>query len=141
MILDQYGLRLQQLLAAEEEEIHVACAHHPRIAEKSLGLVPVVLTGHTHQFAITERGRSVMINAGTTGAEGIRGLQTVKETPYTLALLHFSRREDYGIYLKAVDIIHVYQLQSGFSLERRLIATETVNELQLEEGDVPQNQH
>ena len=137
--LDRYALRLIKVVAAEEEAVHVACAHHPRIAEKSLGLVPVVLTGHTHQFALTERDGSVMINAGTTGAAGIRGLQTGKETPYTLALLHFGRREENGFYLKAVDIIHVYQQQSGFSLERRLFVQEAVAELQSEEN-VPQNQ-
>ncbi len=139
-VLDEYALRLIKVVAAEEKDVHMACAHHPRIAEKSLGLVPVVLTGHTHQFSLTERDNSVLINAGTTGAAGIRGLQTGKETPYTLALLHFGRKEENSFYLKAVDIIHVYQQQSGFSLERRLFAIETVNELQSEEEDGLQNQ-
>ena len=122
-ILDDYALRLESVIDETEELPHLVAVHHPRIAGHFLGRIPLVLTGHTHQLTINERGQSVMINAGTTGASGIRGLQARRETPYTLVLLHFGRIEGDQLYLRAADIIRVFQLQSGFSLERRMFGT------------------
>lgn len=122
-VLDEYAGRLHIIVEEAETPPHVVAVHHPRIAGRFLERVNLVLTGHTHQLQITERGESVMINAGTTGAAGIRGLQTRRETPYTLVLLHFGRRENNDYYLKAADVIRVSNLQGGFSLERRLFGT------------------
>lgn len=122
-ILDDYALKLERMLEEAEKLPHLVAVHHPRIAGHFLGRVPLILTGHTHQYAITERGQSVMINAGTTGAAGIRGLQARRETPYTLVLLHFGVTEEDEYFLKAADTIRVFQIQSGFSLERRMFGT------------------
>ncbi|MCR3922446.1 MAG: metallophosphoesterase, partial [Firmicutes bacterium] len=132
-ILDEYADRLQGIIDAEKLPPHIVAAHHPRIASRFLSSVPVILTGHLHQFSIREQGESVIINAGTTGAAGIRGLQTVREIPYSLVLLHFTHSEDGELYLKAADTIRVFQLQSGFSLERQLFGSAATSpELQLE---------
>ncbi len=122
-ILDDYGERLRRVTEEAEQEPHVVAAHHPRVAGAMLGRAKVILTGHTHQLSIAERGGSVMINAGSTGASGIRGLQARRETPFSLVLLHFDQNEEGEFYLKAGDIIRVFQFQSGFSLERRLFGT------------------
>ena len=122
-VLNEYTERLQRVIDEGEELPHIVAVHHPRIAQTFLGRIRVILTGHTHQLSITERGESVMINAGTTGASGIRGLQARGETPFSLVLLHFGRQADDELYLKAADIIQVFQLQSGFLLERRLFGT------------------
>lgn len=119
-VLDDYAVHLRRILAEAPQEPHIVAVHHPRIARAFLGRGRVVLTGHTHQLAITERGDAVMINAGTTGAAGIRGLQARRETPFSLVLLHWDNMESGEFYLKAADIIRVFQLQAGFSLERRL---------------------
>ena len=122
-VLDLYARRLQKVIAESEKLPHVVAVHHPRIAASFLNQVPVILTGHTHQYSISGENNSVMINAGTTGAAGIRGLQTGKETPYSLVLLHFGYREEGELYLKAADTIHVNQISSSFLLERRLFAS------------------
>ena len=122
-VLDDFAARLSRVLDEAEAPPHIVAAHHPRIASHFLNRVRVILTGHTHQLSITEEGESVMINAGTTGASGIRGLQARRETPYSLVLLHFGRQSTGELYLKAADIIRVFQLQSGFSLERRLFGS------------------
>lgn len=122
VLYDYYG-RLRRLIEESEQPPHLVAVHHPKIAGRILNSVRLALTGHTHQLNIVERGESVMINAGTTGASGIRGLQARRETPYSLVLLHFGRLEDGEYFLKAADIIRVFQLQSGFSLERRLFGT------------------
>ena len=134
-ILDEYADRLQTIIAGEELTPHVVAVHHPRIARRFLTHVPVVLTGHVHQVDITERGESVMFNAGTAGASGIRGLQARQETPYSLILLHFGREASGELYLKAADVIRVFQLQSGFSMERHLFGSSAQ-----ENGDVNLNQ-
>ncbi|MDW7651865.1 MAG: metallophosphoesterase family protein [Bacillota bacterium] len=122
-ILEDYAARLERVLNEAEDVPHIVAVHHPRIAGHFMDRVRVVLTGHTHRLGITESSESVMINAGTTGASGIRGLQTNQETPFSLVLLHFGRQADGEFYLKATDIIKVFQLQSGFLLERRLFGT------------------
>jgi predicted phosphodiesterase len=127
-VLDEYARQLEGLLQTSDRPPHIIAAHHPRIASYFLRRVPVVLTGHLHRYEISEQGGSVMINAGTTGAAGIRGLQTGQEVPYSLVLLHFAARSDGDLYLKAADTIHVYQLRSGFSLERRLFGSAAVDD-------------
>ena len=97
-VLDEYARQLEGLLQTSDRPPHIIAAHHPRIASYFLRRVPVVLTGHLHRYEISEQGGSVMINAGTTGAAGIRGLQTGQEVPYSLVLLHFAARSD-GVYI------------------------------------------
>jgi len=118
-VLDDYAVRLQEIINEAKRSPHLIAVHHPRIARHFLQKVPLILTGHTHQFSLEQLGETVVINAGTTGAAGIRGLQTGRETPYSLVLLHFARQKEGDLSLKAADIIHVFQSKSGFSLERR----------------------
>lgn len=122
-VLNEYALRLDLLLDEAAEPPHVVAVHNPGIASRFTNRVNVVLTGHNHQVYITERGDSVMINAGTTGASGIRGLQARRETPFSLVLLHWGQLNGGEFYLKAADIIRVFQFQSGFSLERRMFGS------------------
>jgi Icc-related predicted phosphoesterase len=127
-ILDEYAERLQGIIAEAEGAPHIVATHHPRVARAFLEEHRVILTGHTHQLAISEKGEAVMINAGTTGAAGIRGLQVRKETPFSLVLLHFDKRADGEFYLKAADTIIVFHFQGGFTLERRLFGSVTDDE-------------
>ncbi len=121
--LNEYALRLSRILDESSESPHLVAVHNPGIASRFMERVNVVLTGHNHQIYITERGDSVMINAGTTGASGIRGLQARRETPFSLVLLHWGKQSDGDFYLKAADVIRVFQFQSGFSLERRMFVS------------------
>ncbi len=130
-VLDDYAERLHRVLDEAEEAPHAVAVHHPRIARSFIGRVGVILTGHTHQLDIIETGGSVMINAGTTGASGIRGLQARRETPFSLVLLHWDKDSEGEFYLKAADIIRVFQRASGFSLERQLFVS--ASEFQLED--------
>ncbi|MCW3490756.1 metallophosphoesterase family protein [Dethiobacter alkaliphilus] len=141
-VLDEFADRLQAVIDEADEAPHVVTAHHPRIARRFLGQVPVILTGHLHQVDITERDESVLINAGTTGASGIRGLQARQETPFSLVLLHYGRQAEEELYLKAADVIRVFQLQSGFSMERHLFGSVAIDdgeqEFEIQEEDTEQ---
>lgn len=117
--INDYAEKLRAIIDNSEAKPDVVAAHNPRIAGQFIGYVPVVLTGHTHQYNITDAGNSIMINAGTSGAAGVGALETKKEIPYTFVLMHFDRTEK-GVVLKYTDTIKISNLQSGYSLERKV---------------------
>lgn len=105
--------------AAVEERPDIFMVHNHRIAQQiQPGLFRAVLCGHSHALEIAEREGTVYINAGTTGAAGIRGIQSREPLPYSLALLHYTRTAEGKLELLAVDGVHVSGLGSGFSLQR-----------------------
>ncbi|KJS23421.1 MAG: hypothetical protein VR72_00945 [Clostridiaceae bacterium BRH_c20a] len=110
---------------AKENPPHILAVHNFKIGKILVGKVPIILHGHDHEFKMYKEESTLIIDAGTTGAAGIRGLQATKEIPYTLALLHFQNING-NFNLTAVDTIKVYNLQSGFILERSLINMELI---------------
>lgn len=116
--------KLQELWQEAIQKPHLLVVHNFNLAESLVGMVPVILYGHSHQYDIwTEKG-SVLVNAGTTGGAGIRGLQATKEIPYSMVLLHFTRDEQGSPRLTATDTIKLYNLDRGFTLERKLFPLE-----------------
>ena len=60
--------------------------HNNRIALAiEPGVFPVILFGHNHVLEVVQKEETMYINAGTTGASGIRGFQA--RTPTLLASL------------------------------------------------------
>lgn len=120
--------QLETLILESPRNPHLLITHNHRIARAFVGKVPVILHGHDHQMKVDEVNGSKVLDAGTTGAAGIRGLQTTNEIPYTVLLLHFQWiEEDWR--LAAVDAIKVFNLKSGFRFERTVFqdGTETVD--------------
>ncbi|RQD75416.1 MAG: metallophosphoesterase [Candidatus Syntrophonatronum acetioxidans] len=118
-VLEEYANRLKEIVNTGEP-VHIVAAHHFRLVQDFIGEIPLVLHGHTHSFQIREEGGSIIIDAGTSGAAGIRGLQVRQEVPYSVILLHFLTEEKKEPFLVAADIIKVFQLQRGFTLERKV---------------------
>jgi len=118
-VLEYNATRLKEIVNTGEK-VHIAAAHHPGLVKKIVGEVPLLLHGHTHSFDIREEKGSVIVDAGTAGAAGIRGLQVRQEVPYSVVLLHFLTEEKEEPVLTAADIIKVFQLQRGFTLERKV---------------------
>ncbi|PKM89985.1 MAG: hypothetical protein CVU87_03630 [Firmicutes bacterium HGW-Firmicutes-12] len=102
---------------------NIIAVHNYILAEDLVGEVPLILFGHTHQYTIREEKGTVLINAGTTGSAGLRGLQATKEIPYSVVLLHFRRDENNELVLSATDTIKVYNMETGFILERKLFSS------------------
>lgn len=117
--IDKFTEKLQSIIDSSGGRPDIVIAHNPNIAGGFWGKVPVVLTGHDHQYQIKTKQNSVFIDAGTSGAAGIGALKTKEEIPYTFVLLHFDRTKD-GIRLKYTDTIRISNQQSGYSLERRV---------------------
>ncbi|HEY8392927.1 MAG TPA: metallophosphoesterase family protein [Capillibacterium sp.] len=110
---------LRAYAAEAGTKINLLAVHNRKTATPAPAGIPVVLYGHTHQPGITEEKGTVYINAGTTGAAGLRGLGN-DAIPYSVALLRFNR-QDGDYHLAAVDLIRVYGLNGKFILERTVL--------------------
>lgn len=109
---------------AATEPPDVVAVHNLKMAESLVGRVGVILHGHDHRLVITSEQGTAMIDAGSTGASGVRGLQVKGgEDPYSMALLYFSRTSG-GYRLQAVDTLEVRGKDAGFTLNRILVGTE-----------------
>lgn len=112
-----------ETLAARIESLEqppaIIAAHHLYIVEEFTHLPVVLLHGHSHRPKISRQGESVLIDAGTTGGAGVRGLLDREETPYSMVLLHLDRYQERWV-LVAADIIKVFNINSGFVLERQV---------------------
>lgn len=102
----------------------LVAVHNLQYVSSLIGQVPLIVHGHTHQVSISEEKGTIIINPGTSGGAGIRGLQAVKEIPYSVVLLHFrenslTENNKVSLSLYAADIIKVYNLEKGFILERK----------------------
>ncbi|WP_347488004.1 metallophosphoesterase [Desulfoscipio sp. XC116] len=99
-------------------QVDIALLHNDKMARSLAGHVPVILFGHNHRMAITQQEGSILINAGTSGAAGLRGLQTT-QIPYSVVLLHFLPDERGQKRLVAADAISVSNQEQGFTLNRK----------------------
>jgi len=122
--MEKYVERLVTLLSGLDHTPDMLLVHSPRMAVKFAGKVPLVLFGHDHHYSSRQRKGTILNDAGTTGAAGLQGLQSSKEIPYSLYLLHFNRRPGQGYQLIAADLLRVSNLESGFTLERKVFTQE-----------------
>lgn len=102
----------------------LVAVHNAAYANRLLGSIPLLLHGHDHRSRIYEAGTTRIIDAGTTGAAGVRALENKSKdgVPFSLALLRFDRTNSNGPYtLTAVDTIRVYSLNGRFILERKVV--------------------
>jgi predicted phosphodiesterase len=112
---------IQNLLL--NNKVNILLVHRYEIAKNFIGKVPLILYGHDHVLKVKREKNTVVVDAGTTGAAGIRALQTNKEIPYTLALIHL-KNDDNNWYVHAVDTISVSNIQSNFILQRHVYKKE-----------------
>ncbi|ATW26505.1 metallophosphoesterase family protein [Candidatus Formimonas warabiya] len=91
--------------------------HNPQISRKLAGSASLLISGHTHLQAreILKDG-TLLINPGTTGAAGMRGLYAKNNIPYSAVILHYST--DQGAI--ATDFVQYDLASQNFSLKRHL---------------------
>ncbi len=116
--VNQWSAKLEQIISKMPAGPDILAVHNNRIAGEFAGGVPIILHGHDHSYKINVRQGTVIIDAGTTGAAGIGGLKN-NDTPYSMVMLQL-KKTDTGYRLIAADTIKVSNLQSGYSLERRM---------------------
>lgn len=131
---------LKEALAQSVYQPSLIVAHNVNVVQEFTDTGAVLLHGHTHQVSIRTVHNSVVIDAGTSGGAGIRGLMTNDEIPYSMILLHLNRVDERWAAV-AADIITVNQLDAGFVLERHLLrqpAASLPPETVPEEGEEPE---
>lgn len=101
-----------------EGQPDILVIHNPWAAEKLAGYQGVIVSGHTHQqsFQLLAE-KTILLNPGSTGAAGLRGLYSEKGTPYSAIILHYHPEKG----PVAADFIQYEPISARFSLERRLI--------------------
>ncbi len=120
--LEATATRINEYWEDIEDRPDIFMVHNHRVARSiHPGLFSVVVYGHNHILEHEQIDGTVYINAGTTGAAGIRGLQTAQPLPYSLSLLYFYHDEQGNMSLVAVDGVHVAGLGASFSLQRTFI--------------------
>jgi Icc-related predicted phosphoesterase len=99
-----------------EEEPHVLAVHDRRLADESLGAVPLVVAGHIHERSDTVEDGTRVLTVGSTGATGLEELTVETSRPYEAQVLRFRD----GVLL-AIDYLTVEGIAGDFTLERRLV--------------------
>lgn len=100
--------------------VDIIATHNPKTFKYLRNNNNLLLAGHTHSSFVLKGKDYIEINAGTSGASGIRGVQNL-EMDYSLVLLTFQEKED-GTYLPiTADLIKVKHYPLNFSLERFLL--------------------
>jgi predicted MPP superfamily phosphohydrolase len=119
---DQYlrysGREAYRLMRKVETEPDIVAVHNPLTGEGFSGKVPLILSGHTHRARVALDNNNVSVNAGTTGAAGVRGLYAPGDNPYSMVVLYFSKDKSEKQTLVMADLLSVHQSQDSFTLQR-----------------------
>ncbi|MCL5935637.1 MAG: metallophosphoesterase family protein, partial [Firmicutes bacterium] len=124
-LIPQYAGQIEKSLLEQPERPDIIAVHNNNIARLLDGMAPVILYGHDHRLSVEENAGSVMIDAGSTGAAGMRRLQGDR-TPYSLVIQYYAPVSG-KMKILAADTITVKNLDSGFHVERQIFGTGSNN--------------
>ena len=99
--------------AVTSETPDILAVHDEVLAAESIGLVPLVLSGHTHERRVEEVEGTTLLTIGSTGATGLKSLTVESERDYEAEVLYFE-----GSDLIAVDFVALRGVGGEFTLER-----------------------
>ncbi|MGC8666483.1 MAG: metallophosphoesterase family protein [Chthonomonadales bacterium] len=89
--LQRAGEALAQTFLSMPRPPDIVCVHNPRMAEPLVGKARLILCGHVHRAYIEQREGTILCNAGTTGAAGVRYFEDHRGVPLTAEVLAFGR--------------------------------------------------
>lgn len=95
----------------------IVAVHNRRLAKEIVGRAPLVLHGHDHQYRLTTEAETVINDAGTTGAAGLRGL-TEEGVPYSATVLYWKKGPSGEMEIKALDSIKINGAVGKLTIER-----------------------
>lgn len=87
------------------------------MAKKLAGTYPLIVTGHTHQQSIQVVKDTVILNPGSSGAAGLRGLYADQLVPYSAIILYIIP----GQGPTAADTVKYDPLSDRFYIERKML--------------------
>ncbi len=120
-MISQYAGEIKKFLDEQPDQPDILAVHNHRIARKLAGKAPVILHGHDHRLSVEEDSGSVFIDAGSSGASGLRRLQGDR-TPYSVVIQYYFP-EGGKMKLLAADTITVQNLGGGFHIQRHVFST------------------
>lgn len=94
----------------------VLAVHDAVQAGRSPGQVPLVLSGHVHRRQQVERGGTLFLTVGSTGAGGIGTFTVDTSAAYEAEVLHFR-----GHRLVAVDYVTLRGISGDLTIDREVI--------------------
>lgn len=97
---------------SQESGVDVLVVHDRRMGVASEGLVPLALSGHTHERDTTEDEETDYLTVGSTGATGLSFFVEASR-PYEAEIVYFREGE-----LAAVDYITFEALGDEFEIDR-----------------------
>ncbi|MGE5581034.1 MAG: metallophosphoesterase family protein [Bacillota bacterium] len=112
------GKALAEKVARLKEVPDIIAVHNRSLAEELIGKVPLIIHGHDHAFRLTVDKNTVIDDAGTTGAAGIRGI-TGKAVPYSASILYWKKDRQGTMKLQAVDTIKINGMEGSLTIDRR----------------------
>ncbi len=91
--VESVGKELATKIAEEKADIDMAVFHDPKSGKPLYGDVPLILAGHTHvrKISVVGGGKTLLMVAGSTGAAGLRGTETVKVKSLETTILYISK--------------------------------------------------
>ncbi|MDO9536346.1 MAG: metallophosphoesterase [Bacillota bacterium] len=119
-LMEEAAQRLYETVA-HAEKVDIIAAHNPLSFKYLRNNNNLLLGGHQHSPYIKKTDNYVEINAGSTGASGIRGVQKL-EINYSLVLLKFQLSEEGALIPFSADLIKVKHFPLNFSFERFLFS-------------------
>jgi predicted phosphodiesterase len=123
-IMVQTQREFTQKISAASPPPDLVVVHNRLMAEKLIGIVPLILHGHDHQYRITRQNGTLLVDGGTTGAAGLRGL-TKSGAPYSASILYWKKDSQGKLRLHAIDSLKINGIQGKFSLERHTYPEES----------------
>lgn len=91
--------------------------HNLLLAEDFIGKVPLIVHGHDHQYNITTQQNTVIDDAGTTGAAGLRGI-TENGVPYSATILYWKKDLSGKLKFYAADSIEIDGVEGLLTINR-----------------------
>ena len=105
-------------IVGNDKDIDVIAAHNPALFRFLRNDGNLMLGGHMHRSSVSIGDNYIEINAGSSGASGIRGLLNT-QMEYSMALINFtSMGENTGWQPQTVDLLTITQFPLHFSFER-----------------------
>ena len=109
-------------VATEVERVvpDALAVHDVRLAESSIGAVPLVLAGHTHERSLEERDGTIVLNVGSTGATGLGSFVAETELAFEAEIVYFRLGAPV-----AMDYVTFRGAGSEFEIERTTLETQS----------------
>jgi predicted phosphodiesterase len=99
------------------DRVDLIAVHNPAYLKYVRNNDHLLLSGHLHTPYVKDEGNYIEINAGTTGASGIRGIQNM-DINFSLVLLRMQYSEKKDAYSPlSADLIEVKQFPLNYSFE------------------------